>query len=113
MSLSISYITALSGFLRISEKEIEAVNMITYRAGILLPKMPKATGFIHKAIFAWYFASDLQVARFSTMQRNPSCSRFISPAPSWLFPGQAVLSWAQLGWCSLRSQWGGSGKCPL
>ena len=51
--------------------------MITYSAGILLPKMPKAIGSkLLYAIFAWYFASNLQVAHFSTVQR----SRLPAPA---------------------------------
>ena len=58
--------------------------MITYRAGILLPKMPKAVGSkLIYAIFAWYFASNLQVAHFSTMERGPSSS-CLSPPPSQL-----------------------------
>ena len=69
--------------------------MITYRAGVLLPKMPKAVGskLIH-AVFAWYFASDLQVACFSTMERGPSGS-YLSPRPSQLLQAGRLVQAAQ------------------
>lgn len=56
--------------------------MITYRAGMLLTKMPKAncTKLI-RVIFARYVVPNLQVAHFSTRQRHPCSSCLLHHHP--------------------------------
>lgn len=90
-----SHITAPFGFAwEYQKRTFGAINMITYRAGMLLTKMPKAncTKLI-RVIFARYVVPNLQVARFSTRQRHPaapaSCTTVLPAVPG---PGCAVPS---------------------
>lgn len=75
--------------------------MITYRADILLPKIPKANGSkLIRAMFAQYLASNLQVAHFSTLQRSPFSSCFCHHHTPSYSQVQAVLvqSAEIMGW---------------